>query len=214
MRYMISSFSLNLLLFLAFTFQISAQQKERVIHIVNETGVPVKEIHLSAKGGGSWGDNLLKINVLADDESQTISFVPEKDACNYEIKLVRVNGEEMVFNNLNLCNLLNVTLIWEDGKPYVYQNCILENRTSFPIAEVYVSMAGSDIWGRNLLQSIVLTDYDTTFISFMPEKKTCFYDLKVVTLSGRSIYYKGISFCDLYKLTLWYDMGYPYYSAN
>ena len=192
----------------------AGQQEARVINIVNKTGTHITQVYVSPAGKSQWGDNLLQANVLENGQQEQMSFKPEPKVCKYDIRAVKINGKEMIFKDLNLCHMLNVTLLWEDDKPCVVQNIILENRTGFTFSEVFISEADQGFWSPNLLGSAALLDGNDEPISFQPEKNMCFYDVKVTRLSGREVIYRNVDLCNLYRLRLYWGEGVPYYDYN
>lgn len=85
----------------------------------NLTDLTFSEIYMRESSGGIWGINVLGANVLTRNEKAIISIKPGKaNACLYEIKGVLLNGREMIYKNINICNESHIVLFRYEGKPY------------------------------------------------------------------------------------------------
>jgi hypothetical protein len=207
---------ISLLLSSLFTIQLSACEKhsdQRIIQLINKTSFDIRMMQISPAEKNQWGDNVLENNVFQPDEKKVIRFtLKNPKECKYDIKATKINGDSIIFRDINLCTLLNISLYFEDKNSYVKQNIILENQTGFIFDELYVSESNLDFWSNNLLGSIVLDDRDQTCISFKPSKMNCFYDLRVKRLSGLDVLFRDINMCRTFKITLFWGEGVPYIS--
>lgn len=205
--------SLFITILLAQSVWASSDENKKTIQLINRTKLDIISVHLSPAGKKQWGDNILVTGVFRKGESEVIEFTPEnKDICEYDLKTIKVNGDSIVYNNLNLCHLLNVSLYFEDGKAYLKQNLVVENLTGFAISELYVSDSSFENWSFNVLGSIVLSDFDEASISFTPQRKGCLYDIRARRFSGVDVLFRNINLCRTYKITLFWGEGVPYYS--
>ena len=85
----------------------------------NLTDLTFSEIYIRESSGGIWGINVLGANVLTRNEKAIISVKPGKaNACLYEIKGVLLNGHEIIYKNINICNEAHIVLFRYDGRPY------------------------------------------------------------------------------------------------
>lgn len=81
----------------------------------------------------------------------------------------------------------------------------LINRTGYAIAEVYVSPANKDNWGRDRLGRSVLENGRSKLITFS-DTANCNQDIKVVfDDDDSSVVWEDINLCDLHKITLRYN---------
>ena len=185
----------------------------KIIQLINRTGFEILSVQLSPAGKDQWGDNILTKQVFEKNQKEIIKLtIPDSAVCEYDVKATKINGKPVIFKNLNLCYLLNITLYFEDNQAYLKQNIIIENHTRFTFDEIYISEAHMDFWSANVLGSIVLNDEDEASISFTPSANDCFYDLRAQTIGGYNILFKDILLCRTFKVTLFWGEGVPYFS--
>ena len=200
-------------IFLASSLLAQVDTPEKIIQLINKTGYNIISVQLSPAGKNTWNKNILVSGVFEIDEKEIIRFTPENASqCKYDVKATKINGEAIIFNDLNLCHLLNVTLYFEDQTAYLRQNMIIENQTQFSFAELYVSPSEMEFWSNNLLHPIVLNQGEETRISFTPSTEDCFYDIQVKRLSGMDVIFQNLYLCKTFKVTLYYGEGRPYFS--
>ena len=78
----------------------------------------------------------------------------------------------------------------------------LVNRTGYAIAEVYVSPANKNNWGRDRLGRNVLDNGRSKLFTFS-DSANCNQDIKVVfDDDGSSVVWEDIDLCELHKITL------------
>ena len=207
---------ISLLLSSLFTIQLSAGEEhsdQRIIQLINKTSFDIRMVQISPAGKNQWGDNVLGNSVFQPDDKKVIKFtLTDPKEHKYDIKATKINGDSIIFKNVNLFMLLNISLYFEDKNAYVRQNVIIENQTGFIFDELYISESNMDFWSNNLLGSIVLNDRDQTCISFKPSKNSCFYDLRAKRLSGLDVLFSDIDLCKTFKITLFWGEGVPYVS--
>ena len=184
---------------------------EKIIQIVNKTKFDLISIQISPSEKKHYSENILVKGIFKKDEKKEIRLTPaDPTICKYDIKATKVNGDSIIFKGADLCHLLNITLYFEDNQAYLKQNIIIENLTGFTIDELYVSQANINFWSANVLGTIALNDGNKSYISFIPAKKECLYDLKIRRLNGSKIIYPDINMCKTYKVTLYWGEGRPY----
>jgi len=189
------------------------QSNIKIIQLINRTGFDILSVQLSPAGKGQWGDNILLKNVFEKNQKEIIQLTqPDSAECEYDVKAVKINGDPIVFKNLNLCHLLNISLYFEDNHAYLKQNIVIENHTRFTFDQIYISQSHMDFWSPNVLGSIVLNEEDEASISFTPSANDCFYDLRAETIGGYNILFKDILMCRTFKVTLFWGDGVPYFS--
>jgi hypothetical protein len=185
----------------------------KIIQLINRTGFDILSVQLSPAGENQWGDNILVSRVFEKNKKEVIKLTaPDSTVCDYDVKALKINGETIIFKNLNLCHLLNITLYFEDNQAFLKQNIIIENHTRFTFDEIYISEADMDFWSPNVLGSIILNDEDEAGIAFTPSANDCFYDLRAKTIGGLNLLFKGIVMCRTFKVTLFWGEGVPYFS--
>ena len=184
---------------------------EKIIQVVNKTKFDLVSFQISPAEQKQYSDNILVTGIFKKDEKEEIRFAPiDPKVRKYDIKVTKINGDSIIYKDLNLCHLLNITLYFEDNQAYLKQNIIIENLTGFTIDELYVSQSHLNFWSNNVLGTTALSEGNQSYISFVPAKKDCLYDLKIRRLDGSELIYPGINMCKTYKVTLYWGEGKPY----
>jgi hypothetical protein len=81
----------------------------------------------------------------------------------------------------------------------------LVNRTGYAIAEVYVSPANKNNWGRDRLGRNVLDNGRSKLFTFA-DSANCMQDIQVVfDDDGSSVVWEDFDLCELHKITLRYN---------
>lgn len=81
----------------------------------------------------------------------------------------------------------------------------LVNRTGYDIAEVYISPANKNSWGRDRLGRNVLENGRSKLFTFS-DRANCVQDLKVVfDDDNSSVVWEDFDLCDLNKITIRYN---------
>lgn len=89
------------------------------IILENLTDFAFSEIYVRDVPTSFWGQNVLGTNVLTRKEQAVISIPPgNPKVCLYDIKAVLMNGQELLFKNINICNQAHIVLMRHQGKPY------------------------------------------------------------------------------------------------
>lgn len=77
----------------------------REIAFVNETGFEIIALYGARKGVEDWGDDLLQGDVIEDRETQIVDFEDGSGYCLFNIKAVFDDGEELISEEINVCDL-------------------------------------------------------------------------------------------------------------
>lgn len=106
-----------------FSFPILLSQKasaqgKQDFTLHNETGVIISELYVSPHHSNQWQEDVLGQDVLADGESLDILFSARTKPKLWDIKVVDSEGESIVWENLNLLEISEVTLYFEKGKAW------------------------------------------------------------------------------------------------
>jgi hypothetical protein len=84
---------------------------------VNDTGVEIQQIYISAASIDNWEEDLLGADeVLPAGNELPIHFAPEEDAELWDIRVVDSEGTAIVWERLKLTEISKVTLQIEDGE--------------------------------------------------------------------------------------------------
>ncbi len=85
----------------------------------NQTDLTFSEIYIRDLSTSFWGMNVLGANVLTPNEKAIISVKPGNEkVCLYDIKAVLLNGREIIYKSINICNEAHIILFRYQGKPY------------------------------------------------------------------------------------------------
>jgi hypothetical protein len=86
--------------------------------LVNQTGLRIVELYVSASSTDNWEEDVLGVDVLEDGESVDIEFSPKEKAKTWDLKIVDSDGDEVVWQGLRLNDISQVTLHYDkQGKP-------------------------------------------------------------------------------------------------
>ena len=91
---------------------IAAQRGDADFTMTNRTGLTIEEIYVSAVNRNAWGRDRLGDGVLENGRSRQLRF-GDNAACQQDIKIVFDNKDEVVWNNVNLCELEKITLRYD-----------------------------------------------------------------------------------------------------
>jgi hypothetical protein len=81
----------------------SADENKRV-KIINETNHKIVQFYASRVGTNDWEEDILDVDVLDPGQSVTINF-GGSDFCLYDFKAVFSDGETMIRNRINVCEM-------------------------------------------------------------------------------------------------------------
>lgn len=85
--------------------------------LVNQTGLTVDSFFCSPTTTNNWEEDVLGQDVLLDGESVTIKFSRDEEACNWDLMIVDEDGDKVVWGDIDLCQVVRITLFYKDGKP-------------------------------------------------------------------------------------------------
>ena len=101
---------LLLALITALVFPAAAQALDLDFELVNGTGWAIKEIYISPATVNNWQENILA-EPMADGTSGKVTFSPDADAENWDMRIVWVDeGEDVVWQALDLSKISKLTL--------------------------------------------------------------------------------------------------------
>lgn len=85
----------------------------------NQTDYTFVEIYVRDLPTAFWGLNVLGANALTPREKAVISIKQgNSKSCAYDVKAVLLNGREIIYPNINICNESHIVLLRYQGKPY------------------------------------------------------------------------------------------------
>ena len=84
----------------------------------NETGKEIIELYLSPHDVDDWEEDVLGTDTLADGEAVKITFDREEKADSWDMKVVFSDDKSVVWTELMLSEITDITISFKDGKPY------------------------------------------------------------------------------------------------
>jgi hypothetical protein len=84
----------------------------------NATGVEIHSLYVSPHSTDDWEDDVLGRDTLPSGESVDITFSPKEKAAMWDLKVTDKEGNSIVWENLNLLEISEVTLHYKDGRAW------------------------------------------------------------------------------------------------
>lgn len=85
--------------------------------LVNNTGVEIAELYVSAASVDDWQEDVLTTDTLPDGQEIKVHFSRQEDADFWDIKIVDGDGTSVEWPHLKLTEISTVTLAIENGEP-------------------------------------------------------------------------------------------------
>lgn len=83
----------------------AASAQDRVVEIVNETGVTMMEFYASNVDRSDWEEDILGMDVLDSGYSVDIDIDDGSGQCLFDFRAVFADGEEVVDEAVNVCEV-------------------------------------------------------------------------------------------------------------
>ena len=99
------------------TLQATQQRRNLDFTLVNKTGLTIMEVYLSPTNDDEWGEDVMGKDVLANGEKVEITFSSGETSCNWDLKIVDEDKDDVEWTKLNLCTANEITLMYEGKKP-------------------------------------------------------------------------------------------------
>jgi hypothetical protein len=84
----------------------------------NQTGVEIHSLYVSPHSADDWEEDILGRDTLPSGESVDITFSPKEKAAMWDLKVTDKEGNSIVWENLNLLEISEVTLHYKDGRAW------------------------------------------------------------------------------------------------
>jgi hypothetical protein len=91
-------------------------KQDFVLH--NETGVEIHELYVSPSTTDNWEEDVLGVDTLPNGESVKITFEDREHRAKWDLKVVDSKDNSIEWENLNLIEISDVTLHYENGKAW------------------------------------------------------------------------------------------------
>jgi hypothetical protein len=95
----------------------TGQSRNLDFTLVNKTGLVIVELYISTTKDDKWGEDVLGKDVLKDDEKVDIKFSSKETSCRWDLKIVDEDKDDVEWEDFNLCEISEITLMYEKGKP-------------------------------------------------------------------------------------------------
>lgn len=92
-----------------FALVAPASANDYHVEIVNKTGMALKHFYASVTSTDKWEEDILGRDVLEDGESFTAEIDDGSGKCMYDFKGVFENGQFLVQQNIDVCNVHTYT---------------------------------------------------------------------------------------------------------
>lgn len=79
--------------------------EDRRVNIINETSYTIVEFYASNVGENEWEEDILGRDMLAPNESVIIDVDDGTGHCLYDFRAVFEDGEELIKNRINVCEI-------------------------------------------------------------------------------------------------------------
>ncbi|GGK45596.1 hypothetical protein [Salinarimonas ramus] len=83
--------------------------QNRVVEIVNNTGVTMMEFYASNVDRSSWEEDILGADVLESGYSVDVDIDDGSGQCLFDFRAVFADGDEVVDNRINVCEISTYT---------------------------------------------------------------------------------------------------------
>jgi hypothetical protein len=84
----------------------------------NMTGVAITELYISPHSTDQWEEDILGQDTLPNGESLDITFDRKEKAAKWDLKIVDKDGDSIEWENLNLLEISEVTLHFENVRAW------------------------------------------------------------------------------------------------
>ena len=93
------------------------QRRNLDFTLVNKTGLDIIEVYLSPTSEEEWGEDVMGKDILEHGAKVDITFSSSETECNWDLKIVDEDDDEIEWLKLNLCTANEITLLYENKKP-------------------------------------------------------------------------------------------------
>lgn len=86
---------------------------EQDFTLFNRTGYTISEVYVAPVKSREWEEDILGLDVLANNEDVEIEFSRRETVCHYDLKVVFDDDSEAEWNDFNLCEVSRITLYYD-----------------------------------------------------------------------------------------------------
>lgn len=88
--------------------------------LVNNTGLAIHYVYVSATISQDWEEDLLGNEILYNGEQLQVSFTGGSNHCYWDLKVLDQNQNPYDWRNIDLCSYSQITLVMENGRIQAY----------------------------------------------------------------------------------------------
>ena len=96
---------------------VAAFSGDQDFDLINKTGLTIDELYVSPTKVNEWEEDVLGVDTLANGAKVHIKFSREETECIWDLKIVDEEGDEVVWNRIDLCKAEEITLLYQNKKP-------------------------------------------------------------------------------------------------
>ena len=100
----------------AFSLSTAARAGEQDFTLVNHTGVEIHKLFTSPHSSDNWEEDVLGKSTLGDGESVDVTFPKKTESAHWDLRVEDSAGNAINFADLNLKEISEVVLHFQDGK--------------------------------------------------------------------------------------------------
>jgi len=89
---------------------VPAAALDRHVNIVNKTGFSIVEFYASSVGQDTWEENILGADEVPPGGNVNVNIDDGTGYCKYDLKVVFSDGDEVVKNAMNVCEVGTFTI--------------------------------------------------------------------------------------------------------
>src|SRR5688500_16665352 len=93
------------------------QNRKLDFELLNRTGLIIAELYVSPSNDDEWGADVLGKDILKAGESVEIEFSRGETTCNWDVKIVDEDEDDVIWEKIDLCKAAHITLRYENGTP-------------------------------------------------------------------------------------------------
>lgn len=87
--------------------------------LTNNTGKTIDELYVSPSNEEEWEEDVLGVETLEDEDEAEIDFSQDdRDECEYDLKIVFDDDSSAVWEDVDLCEIEDVSVSYVGGKPH------------------------------------------------------------------------------------------------
>lgn len=86
-----------------------AAAADRVVEVINATGLTMTEFYASVTSTNSWEEDILGDDVLEDGDSIDVDIDDGSGKCVYDFRAVFENGQQAVKQGVDVCRISTFT---------------------------------------------------------------------------------------------------------